>query len=214
MRKVLIANRGEIALRAINVARRVGILSVAVYTEADQRSRHVFAADDAFCIGMSNSRETYLNIDSLIHIACATGCDAVYPGYGFLSENPDFVRACENAGLRFIGPSVEALITMGDKSAARQCALEAGVPVVGGSQRSYDTLKHARDSADSIGYPVLITAVAGGGGKGIRIATSPECFDSEFDLVRRESEAAFGSSSVYLERYLTDVRHVEIHAHD
>ena len=210
MRKVLIANRGEIALRAINVARRSGISSVAVYTEADQRSKHVFAADDAVCIGASSSRETYLNIDLLVHIACATGCDAVYPGYGFLSENPDFVHACENAGLNFIGPSVETLITMGDKSAARKCALEAGVPVVDGSQQACDTLKDARDSADSIGYPVLIKAVAGGGGKGIRIATSPECFDSEFNVARRESEAAFGSSSLYLERYLADVRHVEI----
>ena len=208
--KVLVANRGEIALRAIQVVRQCGLLSVAVYSEADRQSRHVFAADEAVCIGLASSRETYLNIDLLVHVACETGCDAVYPGYGFLSENPNFVITCEKAGLIFIGPAADTIKCMGNKVAARERALEAGIPVVGGSDQIVDSLNDAQRAASDVGYPLLVKAVAGGGGRGMRVVKNPEQFDDAFLSASQESEAAFGVRSLYLERYLTEVRHIEI----
>jgi pyruvate carboxylase len=184
-KRVLIANRGEIALRAIRACQRLGLESVAVYSTADIASPHVWAASRAVCIGPPPARQSYLSIPSLLHVAAETGCDAVYPGYGFLSENADFARQCEESGLKFIGPSADTISTMGDKSKARETAVQYGVPVVPGSDDVFTDAVAAQPEAERIGFPLLIKARAGGGGRGMRVVEDSAGFASLRFLRRR-----------------------------
>jgi len=208
--RVLIANRGEIALRAVRAARALGIESVAVHSTADRASPHVWAADRAVGIGPPPSTRSYLNMDSLLHVAQATGCDAVYPGYGFLSERAEFAQRCEDAGLTFIGPSPEVIREMGDKAKARQAAERLGLPLVPGSHSAFTDAAAAAREADRIGFPLLLKARAGGGGRGMRVAASADEFVDLFGQAAREAEAAFGDGAIYLERFFAAVRHIEV----
>jgi acetyl-CoA carboxylase, biotin carboxylase subunit len=213
MKKILIANRGEIAVRIIRACREMGVSPVAVYSECDRTALHVRYADEAYAIGPSAPRESYLRIDTLIDVARRSGADGVHPGYGFLAENEDFAAAVQAAGLTFIGPSPDAIATMGSKTAARTAAIRAGVPVVPGTEESL-----AADVADAdiataaaaIGYPLLVKAVAGGGGKGMRTVTDPADLAGAVRAARSEAGAAFGDAAVYLERRLTRPRHIEV----
>jgi acetyl-CoA carboxylase, biotin carboxylase subunit len=211
--KILIANRGEIAVRVIRACREMGLPSVAVYSDCDRTARHVREADQAIHIGPSEAARSYLNIEALVAAARASGADAVHPGYGFLAENPRFARACRDAGLTFIGPSPEAIALMGSKTAARGAAIRAGVHVVPGTDRPFDVRVPDEDivrAAEAIGYPLLVKAVAGGGGKGMRVVDDPKALRSAIALARSEAGAAFGDTSIYLERRLTRPRHIEI----
>jgi acetyl-CoA carboxylase, biotin carboxylase subunit len=213
LHKILIANRGEIAVRVVRACRDLGLGAVAVFSECDRGARHVRMADEAVAIGGNAPADSYLRIDRIVHAAQLTGADAVHPGYGFLSENPDFARACRDAGLTFIGPTPEAVARVGSKTTARQIAASAGVPIVTGTELPFGPDAAAADlakAAAQIGYPVLIKAVAGGGGKGMRVVASPEDLEGAIRLARSEAATAFGDSSVYLERYLQRPRHVEI----
>lgn len=210
VRKVLIANRGEIALRAVHACRSLGIDSVAVYSVADAASPHVWAATEAVCIGPAPSSKSYLCADALLHVAQARNCDAVYPGYGFLAENADFAARCVQEGLIFIGPDAETIRIMGDKAAARRTAIDLGVPVVPGSKQAFSDPADAADAVAEIGFPILIKASAGGGGRGMRIAETAETFNSLFVQASREAEQAFDDASVYLERLVANVRHIEV----
>jgi acetyl-CoA carboxylase biotin carboxylase subunit len=209
-KKVLIANRGEIALRVIRACRELGIETVAVYSEADRESLHVRFADDDVCIGPPPARLSYLRIPALIAAAEITGADAIHPGYGFLAENAEFAETCAASGVTFIGPTPEQIRSMGDKSMARKLAQEAGVPIVPGTPGGIDDTVEAQRLAEGIGFPVLIKAAAGGGGKGMRVAPDAESFARSFQLARNEALAAFGSPEVYIEKYLARPRHVEI----
>lgn len=208
-KKVLIANRGEIALRVIRACRELGIETVAVYSEADRESLHVRFADDDVCIGPAPSRFSYLNIPTLIAAAEITGADAIHPGYGFLAENPEFAETVAASNLTFIGPTAEQIRLMGDKAAARKLAIELDVPVVPGSEGAIEDAEEALRIAGEIGFPVIIKAAAGGGGKGMRVAEEPEAFAQAFQLARNEALAAFGSAEVYVEKYLARPRHIE-----
>jgi acetyl-CoA carboxylase, biotin carboxylase subunit len=208
--KVLIANRGEIALRVIRACRELGIATVAVYSEADRESLHVRFADDDVCIGPAPARLSYLNIPALIAAAEITGADAIHPGYGFLAENPEFAETCAASGVAFIGPTAEQIRLMGDKAAARRLAEEVGIPIVPGSPGTVTDPVEAERIAGGIGFPVLIKAAAGGGGKGMRVAKDAPAFAQAFQLARNEALAAFGSAEVYVEKYLARPRHVEI----
>ena len=210
LRKVLIANRGEIALRVIRACRELGIGTVAVYSEADRFSPHVFAADEAYLIGAPPSGESYLRADRLIEVALRAGCDAVHPGYGFLAERASFAAAVAEAGLTFVGPSAEAIAAMGDKTEARRRMMAAGVPVVPGTAAPVAEIAQAVREAERIGYPVMLKAAAGGGGKGMRLVRDPAELERAFAAATREAEAAFGDGSVYLEKYLDGPRHIEI----
>lgn len=209
-KKVLVANRGEIALRVIRACRELGIETVAVYSEADRESLHVRFADDDVCIGPGQGRLSYLRIPHLIAAAEITGADAIHPGYGFLAENAEFAETCVASGLTFIGPTPEQIRSMGDKATARRLAKEAGVPTVPGSPGTIADADEALAFAESIGFPVIIKATAGGGGKGMRIAHDPDAFVQLFGLAQNEALAAFGNGDVYVEKYLTQPRHVEI----
>ena len=208
--KLLIANRGEIACRIIRGARELGIATVAVYSEADRLAPHVLLADESVLLGPAPSAESYLRIDRLLEAARVTGADAVHPGYGFLSERAPFARAVEEAGLVFVGPTAETIQAMGDKTEARRRMQDAGVPIVPGIVDAAETASEARAAAGEIGYPVLLKAAAGGGGKGMRVVETEEALERAFDAARREAQAAFGDGSVYVERYLGRPRHVEI----
>jgi acetyl-CoA carboxylase biotin carboxylase subunit len=208
--KVLIANRGEIALRVIRACRELGIQTVAVYSEADRESLHVRFADDDVCIGPPPSRQSYLKISALIAAAEITGADAIHPGYGFLAENAEFAETCEASGITFIGPTGEQIRLMGDKATARRLAQEAGVPTVPGTPGTIQDLDEAVALAGQIGFPVIIKATAGGGGKGMRVANDAEQFAQMFSLAQNEALAAFGNGDVYIEKYLARPRHVEI----
>jgi acetyl-CoA carboxylase biotin carboxylase subunit len=208
--KVLIANRGEIALRIIRACRELGVQTVAVYSEADRESLHVRFADDDVCIGPPPGRQSYLRIPNLIAAAEITGADAIHPGYGFLAENADFADTCKSSNIVFIGPTGEQIRQMGDKATARRLAKEAGVPTVPGSPDTLEDLDQALAIAGQIGYPVIIKATAGGGGKGMRIAQDAEQFAQVFNLAQNEALAAFGNGAVYVEKYLARPRHVEI----
>ena len=210
VQRVLIANRGEIALRAARACRAVGLESVAVYSEADAASPHRWVADAAWCVGPAPSTASYLNSPALLHVAKASGCDAVYPGYGFLAENADFAGRCAAEGLAFIGPRPETIRLMGDKARARAAAEQAGVPIVPGSQTAFDGLDEARGAAEAIGFPLLLKARSGGGGRGMRVADDRTAFERLFEQARGEAEAAFGDGAIYLERFLARVRHIEV----
>lgn len=209
-KKILIANRGEIACRVMATARKLGIRSVAVYSDADAGSKHVAMADEAYRIGPAPVAESYLKIDTLIEICKISGAEAVHPGYGFLSENPEFVDALEDAGIAFIGPSADAIRAMGLKDAAKALMVEAGVPVVPGYHGSEQAPDFLAREAEKIGYPVLIKARAGGGGKGMRRVDNPKNFLTDLEGASREGEASFGDGRVLIEKYLTKSRHIEI----
>ncbi len=208
-RKVLIANRGEIALRVIRACRELGIQTVAVYSEADRESLHVRFADDDVCIGPAPARESYLRIPRLIAAAEITGADAIHPGYGFLAENAEFAENCVASGIAFIGPTAAQIRVMGDKAAARTAMSAVGVPVVPGTPGPVEDVDEALTFAREIGFPVIIKAAAGGGGKGMRVAGDPEDFARAFQLARSEALSAFGSGDVYVEKYLARPRHIE-----
>ena len=209
-KKVLIANRGEIALRVIRACRELGVQTVAVYSEADRESLHVRFADDDVCIGPPPGRSSYLKIPHLIAAAEITGADAIHPGYGFLAENAEFADTCRASNITFIGPTGDQIRQMGDKATAKRLAQEASVPTVPGSAGTIEDVDDALAAAQEIGFPVIIKATAGGGGKGMRIATSAEQFPQLFGLAQNEALAAFGNGAVYVEKYLQRPRHVEI----
>ncbi|MEA4903088.1 acetyl-CoA carboxylase biotin carboxylase subunit [Desulfitobacterium sp.] len=208
-KKILIANRGEIALRIIRACQELNIETVAVFSEADRDALHVKAADQAICIGPNSSTKSYLNIPNILSAAELTGVDAIHPGYGFLSENARFAEICESSGITFIGPDPKAIETMGDKAAARKTMIEAGVPVVPGSKEVITDVKVAAKIADEIGYPVLIKASAGGGGKGMRVAQNEKELVKSIQAAQTEAQAAFGNAEVYLEKYVEEPRHIE-----
>ncbi|QEG00063.1 Biotin carboxylase [Stieleria maiorica] len=208
--KVLIANRGEIAVRIIRACREMGIQSVAVYSTADADSMHVQLADEAYCVGGPKSAESYLKIDQIIAAAEVAGVDAIHPGYGFLAENAHFNEVCRESGFEFIGPSPAAMEKLGDKNTARSMAIASDVPVVPGSDGLIEDDKAAIATAEGIGFPVLIKATAGGGGKGMRVAQSAEELEKALNQARTEAQAAFGNGGVYLERYIGSPRHVEV----
>jgi len=208
--KILIANRGEIAVRILRACRELGIRSAVVFSEADRASLHVRLADEAYPIGPAPSRESYLRIDKLIDVARRSGCDAVHPGYGFLAENPAFARACEEASLIFIGPPADAMEALGSKTAGRQLARRSDVPTVPGANDPIEKSEEAQALAQSMGYPVLLKAVSGGGGKGMRLVASDPDFASAWRDASSEALNAFGDSRLYLEKYLEKPRHIEI----
>ncbi len=208
-KKILIANRGEIALRVIHACRELGIKTVAVYSEADANSLHVRFADEDVCIGPARAAQSYLSVPAVISAAEVTGADAIHPGYGFLSESAYMAEVCEACHIRFIGPDPRVIRLMGDKARARRVMKKAGVPVLPGSDGIVDSEEKALRIAKDIGYPVLIKATAGGGGRGMRVATSPAEFGQAFKTAQREAEAAFGVKDVYLEKYIESPRHIE-----
>ncbi|WP_133628778.1 acetyl-CoA carboxylase biotin carboxylase subunit [Fonticella tunisiensis] len=208
-KRILIANRGEIAVRIIRACMEMGIETVAVYSEADRESMHVYMADKAICIGPYQSTKSYLNIPSVITAAKITECDAVHPGFGFLSENSKFAALCEMAGLNFIGPSPGAISLMGDKAAARETMKKAGVPIVPGSEGKIYSSEEGKKIALQIGYPVMIKASSGGGGRGMRIVKSEEEFEELFNLCQNEARSAFNDEALYVEKYIENPRHIE-----
>lgn len=208
--RILIANRGEIALRIIRACRELGIESVAVFSEADRHSAHVRLADQAYCIGPARSKDSYLRIENIISAAEVSGAEAIHPGYGFLAENSHFNEICRSSGFNFIGPSPDAMEKLGDKNSARAMAIAAKVPVVPGSDGLIDDEEHAVRTAQEIGYPVLIKATAGGGGKGMRVAESEQVLRAALQQARAEAQAAFGNAGVYLEKFVQQPRHVEV----
>ena len=208
--KVLIANRGEIAVRVIRACRAMGIKTVAVYSTADRTSLHVYLADEAVCIGPAPARDSYLNTTAILAAAKMTEADAIHPGYGFLSENSTFARMCRDAGIAFIGPAPEVIDRMGNKSAARRTMMEAGVPVVPGTRKGLHDVDLAMEQAREIGWPIMIKASSGGGGKGMRVSESEADFVEQFAIAQRESANAFGDNTMYLERCVMNPRHVEV----
>jgi len=208
--KILVANRGEIAVRVCRTLRELGIATVAVYSEADRGSLHVAAADEAYLIGPGPAAESYLDQQRLLETAARAGAEAVHPGYGFLAENPRFARACEAAGLVWIGPPAEAIEVMGSKTAAREAMKAAGVPIVPGTTAPVDSVEDVLRLGAEIGWPIAIKAAAGGGGKGLRVVAGPDEAERAFESARREGEAYFSDPAVYIERYLEDPRHVEV----
>ncbi len=209
-RKILIANRGEIALRIIRTCKELGIRTVAVYSEADRYSLHVRFADEAVCIGPGPSKESYLNIPRIIAAAEITNAEAIHPGYGFLAENAMFAEICESSGIKFIGPTPDAIEAMGDKALAKETMRKAGVPVIPGSDGVVETLEEAREIANEIGFPVMLKAAAGGGGKGMRMVMSDDELENAWQTARAEAEAAFGNPALYIEKFIEKPRHVEI----
>jgi acetyl-CoA carboxylase biotin carboxylase subunit len=213
VKKILIANRGEIAVRVIRACRDMGIATVAIYSECDRAALHVRLADEAWPVGPNPPRESYLRIDTIVEVARKAGADAVHPGYGFLAENEDFAAACRDAGVLFIGPTPEAIALMGSKTAARQAAIKAGVPVVPGTEAPLDESVSDAEVlaiAERLGYPLMLKAVAGGGGKGMRMVAAPEDLPGALRAARSEAGSAFGDSAVYLERRIMQPRHIEV----
>ena len=209
-RKILIANRGEIAVRIIRACRELGIRTVAVYSTADRSSLHAQIADEAVCIGPADSSKSYLNIEAIISACEITGADAVHPGFGFLSENSKFARICEKCGITFIGPSPESIDMLGDKANAKKTMEEAGVPVIPGSKGEIRSVEEAAELADRIGYPVLIKAAAGGGGRGIRVVNNASELEAQITAAKQESLNFFSDDAVYLEKFIECPRHIEI----
>ena len=208
--KILIANRGEIALRIIRACRELGIRTVAIYSQADAEALHAQLADEAICIGKAAPADSYLNMERILSAAIASKAEAIHPGFGFLSENADFVRLCNEYGIAFIGPTAEVINSMGNKSHARQTMMDAKVPVVPGTREPVYDAETGEKFADEIGYPVMIKASSGGGGKGMRVAQSKDEFEFHFNMAQRESANAFGDDTMYIEKYIENPRHVEI----
>ena len=207
--KILIANRGEIAVRIIRACKEMGIATVAVFSEADRDSLHVSLADESYCIGGPQVKDSYLKMSSILSAAAVSGAQAIHPGYGLLSENARFAQLCEQCNIAFIGPPSKVISSMGDKNEARRAMIAAGIPVVPGTEVQ-PTLEGAREAAKEIGYPLLIKARAGGGGRGIRLVEDPEAFDVQYQFASAEAQSAFGDGSVYLEKYLKPVKHIEM----
>ncbi|MFJ7308866.1 acetyl-CoA carboxylase biotin carboxylase subunit [Peribacillus frigoritolerans] len=210
LKKVLIANRGEIAVRVIRACKELGIETVAVYSEADKEALHVHLADEAYCIGPHLSTKSYLNMTNLFSVAQVTNADAIHPGYGFLAENAEFATQCVENNIIFIGPSPEAISKMGAKAVARETMEAAGVPIVPGTDGIIEDFEEALSTARSIGYPVIVKATAGGGGKGMRVAESEDALKKAITMAQQEAETAFGNAGVYLEKYIEEPRHIEI----
>jgi len=210
MQKVLIANRGEIAVRIIRACRELGIASVAIYSEADKDALHAQLADEAICVGPADSAESYLNMEEILSATMVSGADAIHPGYGFLSENAQFAELCEQCNITFIGPPSEVIRKMGNKSIARETVMKANVPVVPGSNRLLQQEEEAYREAEKIGYPIMIKAAMGGGGKGMRLARSAEEFKKAFSTARREALSSFGNGEMYLEHFVEHPRHIEV----
>ena len=210
MNKILIANRGEIAVRIIRACKEMNIKTVAVYSEVDKDAMHVKLADEAICIGPANSSKSYLNFKNIIEAANITGADAIHPGFGFLSENSQFAKICEESNIKFIGPNYKVIELMGNKSNAKELMKNAGVPVIPGSDGSVKGLKDAIKIANEIGYPVMLKAAAGGGGKGIRIVNIPEELESNYNIVKQEAKLSFNDDEIYIEKFVKNPRHVEI----
>ena len=210
IRRLLIANRGEIAVRIIRACKELGIESVVVYSVADKESLAVELADQAICIGPASAKDSYLNMGRIIQAACSSGCDAIHPGYGFLSENAKFARLVQECDMTFVGPSPKLIQMMGDKTQARKVMKEAGVNVVIGCEEALVTLDKAKEMADSIGYPVIIKARLGGGGRGMRIAHVPEELENAYIEAKQEAKACFENDEVYMERYIEDPKHIEV----
>ena len=208
-RKILIANRGEIAVRIIRACREMGIATVAVYSEADREALHTQLADEAVCIGPAAATDSYLNIEQILSACIATKADAIHPGFGFLSENSRFVEMCEKCNITFIGPTAEMMDKMGNKSQARLTMIDAGVPVVPGTKEPVYDAKRGAAMAECIGYPVMIKASSGGGGKGMRIAFGPDDFEESFQVAQLESVRGFGDNTMYIEKYVQEPRHIE-----
>jgi acetyl-CoA carboxylase biotin carboxylase subunit len=207
--KVLIANRGEISLRIIRTCREMGIKTVAVYSTADKDSLHVRFADEAVCIGPPKSSDSYLSIPRIMAAVEITNADAIHPGYGFLAENADFAEVCAEYGIKFIGPTPEQIRKMGDKITAKDTMVKAGVPVIPGSDGLLRDGKQGRKLAKEIGYPVILKATAGGGGKGMRIVWEDKEFNRQWEMARKEAKAAFGNDGIYLEKFVEEPRHIE-----
>lgn len=210
LKKVLIANRGEIAVRIIRACRELGISTVAVYSEADKNALHTRLADQAVCIGAAKSAQSYLNIKNILEAACGTGADSIHPGFGFLSENANFAKMCEESNIKFIGPNYKVIDLMGNKSNAKELMKSAKVPVVPGSEGSIKSLDEAIEIADQIGYPIMIKAAAGGGGKGIRLVRAPEELPEAYEIVKQEAKLSFSDDEIYIEKFIENPRHVEI----
>ena len=210
LKKVLIANRGEIAVRIIRACREMGIKTVAVYSEADKNSLHKELADEAVCIGPAPSTKSYLNVKAIIEAACLKGCDSIHPGYGFLSENSSFAKMCDEIGIKFIGPSYKMIELMGNKSKAKETMKKAGVPVVHGSDGIVENILEAVKVTSKIGYPVILKASSGGGGKGIRIAYNEKELVKFYDIVKQEAKISFNDDSIYIEKFIENPRHIEI----
>ena len=210
MKKILIANRGEIAVRIIRACHDLGLQTVAIYSEGDKDALHTQIADEAYCVGPTLSKESYLNIPNILSIATSTGCDGIHPGYGFLAENGDFAELCEACQLKFIGPSHESIQKMGIKDVAKEEMKRADVPVVPGSEGLVEDIKAAKTLAKKIGYPIIIKATAGGGGKGIRVARNEKELETGFKMTQQEAETAFGNGGLYLEKFIENFRHIEI----
>ena len=209
-KKILIANRGEIAVRVIRACRELGILSVAVYSDVDRAALHVSKADEAYPIGPAPASESYLNIPKILEVAKRSGAQAIHPGYGFLAENAKFAQACADAGIKFIGPTAVAMEMMGSKTRARQEMQKAGIPLVPGTARGLESFDEAEQVAAKVGYPVMLKAAAGGGGKGMRMVAGPEELRSALDAARSEAQRSFGDSEVYVEKYIVNPRHIEM----
>ncbi|WP_415426122.1 acetyl-CoA carboxylase biotin carboxylase subunit [Staphylococcus borealis] len=210
MKKILIANRGEIAVRIIRACHDLGIQTVAIYSEGDKDALHTQIADEAYCVGPTQSKDSYLNIPNILSIATSTGCDGIHPGYGFLAENGDFAELCEACQLKFIGPSYESIQKMGIKDVAKAEMIAANVPVVPGSDGLVTSIEDAKQIAEEIGYPVIIKATAGGGGKGIRVARTEKELENGYRMTQQEAETAFGNGGLYLEKFIENFRHIEI----
>lgn len=208
--KVLIANRGEIAVRVIRACKEMNIKTVAIYSEVDKDALHVRLADEAVCVGPAKSADSYLNVKNILEAACLTGADSIHPGFGFLAENARFAKMCEECNLKFIGPSYETIELMGNKINSKKLMRENNVPVIEGSKDKLNSYKEAEKLADTIGYPVILKASAGGGGKGIRIVFKKEDLKDMLSLVKQESKNAFGDDTIYMEKYVQNPRHVEI----
>lgn len=209
-KKVLIANRGEIAVRIIRACREMGIRTVAVYSEVDRNALHTTLADECICIGPAPSTKSYLNQKAILEAACLTGADSIHPGFGFLSENANFAKICEEIGIKFIGPNHELISLLGNKSQAKETMKKEGVPVVPGSEGLLESKEQAIKLAEKIKYPVMLKASAGGGGRGIRVAYTKEQLEKEYDLVKQEAKISFNDDSLYLEKFIENPRHVEI----
>ena len=208
--KILIANRGEIAVRIIRACREMGIKTVAVYSEADRDALHTLLADEAICIGPAPSTESYLDMERILTACVVMKADAIHPGFGFLSENARFAELCEKCNIRFIGPSAEIINKMGNKSEARKTMMAAGVPVVPGSKEPVYTVEEGLKTAKEVGFPVMIKASSGGGGKGMKVAKSPKELEEAFSLAKTEAKSSFGNDTVYIEKYMQTPRHIEI----